>query len=59
MLEFVDILLQMEAKPVKKKRRHFFNAAVTANSKLDYSFFMIPQQEIKILNLFLATTSSA
>ena len=34
-LEFVDIFLQMEAKPVKM-RLHFFNSAVITNSKLDY-----------------------
>ena len=38
-----------QVKP-EKMRLHFFNSAVTANSKLDYSFFMISQQGIKILN---------
>ena len=36
-LEFVNILLQMEAKAVKKMRLHFFTSAVIANSKMDYS----------------------
>ena len=36
-LEFVDIFLQMEAKPVKM-RLHLFNSAVIANSKVDYLF---------------------
>ena len=35
-LEFVNILLQIEAKTVKKMRLHFFNSAVIANSKMDY-----------------------
>ena len=35
-LKFVNILLQMEAKAVKKMRLHFFNSAVIANSKMDY-----------------------
>ena len=34
-MEFVNILLQMETKPVKNAS-HFFDAAVIANSKLDY-----------------------
>ena len=34
-LEFVNILFQMEAKPVKMCL-HFFNSVVKANSKLDY-----------------------
>ena len=34
-LEFVNILLQMQAKPVTM-RYHFFNSAVIANLKLDY-----------------------
>ena len=35
-LDFVDILLQMEAKRVQM-RLHFFDSAVIANSNLDYS----------------------
>ena len=35
-LDLADILLQMEAKPVQM-RLHFFDSAVIANSKLDYS----------------------
>ena len=31
-MEFVNILLQIEAKPVKKMRLHFFSSAVIANS---------------------------
>ena len=34
-LEFVNILLQIEAKTVKNVS-HFFNSAVIANSKMDY-----------------------
>ena len=36
-LEFANVLLQIEAKAVKKKMRlHFFNSAVIANSKMDH-----------------------
>ena len=35
-LEFVNVLLQIEAKAVKKMRLHFFNSAVIANSKMDH-----------------------
>ena len=35
-LEFMNILLQMEANAVKKMRLHFFYSAVIVNSKLDY-----------------------
>ena len=34
-MEFVNILLQIEAKAVKR-RLHFFNSAVIANLKMDY-----------------------
>ena len=45
-LEFVNILLQIEAKSVKM-RLHFFNSAVIANSKVDYSvsYTIIPPQK--------------
>ena len=35
-LEFVNIILQMEAKAVTEMRLHFFNSAVIANLKMDY-----------------------
>ena len=45
-MEFVNILLQMEAKPVKM-RLHFFNSAVIANSK-----WSIHYKRIKDLYVF-------
>ena len=44
----MDIFLQMEAKPVKM-RLHFFNSAVIANSKLDYSPFLVQLFEVGVL----------
>ena len=36
LLEFVNRLLQIEAKAVKNMRLHFFNLAVIVNWKMDY-----------------------